>query len=60
MRSCGNKVVAPGHERLKVKPTGKIMDGDWAEVLTFENGKLAKFKSFDDTAKAVAAFSPAP
>ena len=36
------------------------MDGDWAEVLTFENGKLAKFKSFDDTAKAVAAFSPAP
>ena len=56
----GNKVVVLGHEKLKVKATGKVMDGDWAQVLTFENGKLVKFQSFDDTAEAAAAFSPTP
>ena len=56
----GDKVVVLGHETLKVKATGKIIDGDLAQVLTFQNGKLTRFQSFDDTAEAAAAFSPAP
>ena len=58
--ATGNEVVVLGHETLKVKATGKVMDGDFAQVLTFENGRLVRFQSFDDTAAAVAAFSPAP
>lgn len=56
--ASGNKVVVLGHETLKVKATGKLIDGDLAQVLTFQNGKLVRFQSFDDTAEAAAAFSP--
>lgn len=55
----GDTVVVLGRESLKVKATGKIFSGDWAQALTFRDGKLVRFQSFDDTAAAVDAFTTA-
>lgn len=52
----GDKVIVLGTESLKVKATGKVATEEWAQVLTFRDGKLIHFRSYDDTAGAEAAY----
>ena len=49
----GDKVVVIGHEKYKVKATGKSISGDWCHVFTVRNGKIVAFQEFIDTAEFV-------
>ena len=46
----GDKVVALGHERQRVKPSGLSVENDWAMVFTLRDGKIARYRNYVDTA----------
>ena len=52
----GNTVVVVGYERNLIKPTGRTFEQEWAHVYTLRDGKIAKFRAFEDTAAYVGAF----
>jgi uncharacterized protein len=45
----GDKVVVPGHARLRIKPTGKTCETDFLHFFTARGGKLASWRDFFDT-----------
>src|SRR5215210_2426630 len=45
-----------GFERNLIKPTGRTFEQEWAHVYTLRDGKVAKFRAFEDTAAHVVAF----
>ena len=51
----GDKVVAIGDLQRRVKATGNIINSPWIHVFTLHQGKIAEFRSFYDTAVAIAA-----
>jgi uncharacterized protein len=51
----GEKVVALGSYRWRVKSTDREYGGDWAHVFTIRNGRVAAFHEFMDTAAAATA-----
>ena len=51
------QVVVLGHEVLKVKTTGKVVDNEWALVFTVYRDRITKFRSYEDTAALVTAFT---
>ena len=53
----GDKVVALGTYRWRVKKTGREYGGDWAHVFTVRDGKIAAFHEYMDSAAAVAAYA---
>ncbi|MDP9367401.1 MAG: nuclear transport factor 2 family protein [Chloroflexota bacterium] len=53
----GNTVVVLGHERSLVKPTGRTFEQEWAHIYTLRDGKIARFRAFEDTATLAGAFS---
>jgi uncharacterized protein len=53
----GDKVVALGTYRWRVKTTGREYGGDWAHVFTVRGGKIAGFHEFMDSAAARAAYA---
>ena len=53
----GDRVVALGRERGRVKGTGKTFDNEWALVFTFGGGKVAGFQCYENTAAIAEAFS---
>lgn len=56
MIAAGDKVVSLGHERVKVKATGRVVESAWAHVFTVENGKIVRLREYYDTATMAAAF----
>lgn len=48
----GEKVIALGEYRWRVKKTGKAFRSDFAHVFTIRDGKIAGFHEFYDTAMA--------
>ena len=52
----GDKVVALGQYRWRVKRNGREYGGDWAHVFTVRDGKIAGFHEYMDTAAAADAF----
>ena len=56
--SDGDKVTVTGHLRLTARATGRVIESDFAHVITVRDGKWLRFRDFMDTASAVAAFSP--
>ena len=52
----GDTVVVVGYERNLIKPTGRTFEQEWAHVYTLRDGKIAKFRAFEDTAAYVGAF----
>ncbi len=52
----GDTVVVVGYERSLIKPTGRTLEQEWAHVYTLRDGKIAKFRAFEDTAALVVAF----
>jgi ketosteroid isomerase-like protein len=55
----GDKVVAQGHYRWRVKATGREFQADWAHVFTIQGGKVIGFQEYIDTAAVVAAYQQA-
>ena len=55
--SAGDKVVAILKERWRAKPTGRTCEQEYAIVFTLRGGKVASFRSYDDTAAEAAAFA---
>jgi uncharacterized protein len=53
----GDTVVALGHERSLVKPTGRKFEQEWAHAYTLRDGKIATGLFIEDTAAQVEAFS---
>jgi ketosteroid isomerase-like protein len=53
----GDRVVALGSERGRVKATGKTFDNDWALVFTIRDGKVTNFHCYDNTGAVAEAFS---
>jgi ketosteroid isomerase-like protein len=51
----GDKVVVLGHERQRVKATGRVVETEWAMVFTLRAGKIARFQDYVDTHEVVAA-----
>ena len=49
--ASGDRVFVEGHERSTVNATGKTVDSEWLHVFTFEDGNLAGFREFYDTAQ---------
>jgi uncharacterized protein len=52
----GDRVVVLGHERCRIKSTGRNYDNQWAMVFTLREGKVAGFRAYHDTAAIAAAF----
>lgn len=52
----GDRVVALGHERGRVRSTGKVFDNAWALVFTIREGKVAGFRCYENTAAIAEAF----
>lgn len=52
----GATVAVLGYERSIIKPTGRTLEQEWAHVYTLRDGKIAKFRAFEDTAALVVAF----
>lgn len=52
----GDKVVALGTYRWRVKKNGREYGGDWAHVFTVREGKIEGFHEYMDSAAARAAF----
>ena len=50
----GDKVVALGHERQRVKATGQVAEADWAMVFTLREGQVARYRSYEDTSASAA------
>jgi len=51
-----DKVVVLGHEVLKVKTTGKVVDNEWVMVFTVGKDNITTFRSYEDSAALVVAF----
>jgi ketosteroid isomerase-like protein len=52
----GDKVVVTGGERGRVRATGKSFEIEWALVFTLRDGKITRFRSYEDTAAVAEAF----
>jgi ketosteroid isomerase-like protein len=53
----GDKVVALGSYRWRVRKNGREYDADWAHVFTVRDGKITAFHEYMDSAAASAAFA---
>jgi uncharacterized protein len=49
-------VVALGHERMRVKTTGRTYETEWAHVFTLRDGKVVEFREYADSAAVAEAF----
>ena len=54
----GDTVVVVGFERSLSRATGRTIEQEWAHVNTLRNGKIAKFRAFEDTGAYVGALEP--
>jgi ketosteroid isomerase-like protein len=55
----GDTVVVVGEERWRATATGKRAVNPWVLVLTTRDGKIARFRAYEDTAASRDAFEPA-
>ena len=53
----GDKVVALGSYRWRVKKNGREYGGDFAHAFTVRDGKIAGFHEYMDSAAATAAYA---
>ena len=52
MISEGNTVVVLGSEKQQLKKNGQILEQDWVQIYTVENGLITKMEEFANTAYA--------
>jgi len=51
-----DKVVVEGHNRGKIKSTGKSYEHDWVMVFTLRDGQIVNHRHYYDTADVTIAF----
>jgi hypothetical protein len=56
VRAFADNVLVLGHEKVKVRATGKVFETDWAHLFTLSQGKIVRLRGFYDTATMAAAF----
>ena len=54
--ASGDRVVALGRYRGRVRATGRTDDVEWAHVFTVRNGKIVSHRQYSDTAAAAEAY----
>jgi ketosteroid isomerase-like protein len=54
--AAGKNVVVLGHERCRVRATGKVVDVSWAHVWTLRDGLISRHLEYSDTAAWEAGF----
>lgn len=53
----GGDVVVLGHERHRVRATGRIFEGEWVHVFRVRDGEVVRFREYLDTAALQAALA---
>jgi uncharacterized protein len=46
----GDQVVVLGHERCRIRATGRIVEAKWVQVFTLRDGKISRYREYSDTA----------
>lgn len=54
--ASGDKVAVVGFERGRVRSTREAFDNDWVLLFTVREGKIARFRSYEDTHALARAF----
>ncbi len=54
--ACDRHIVALGHERIRVRATGRVGEYDWAQVFTVGQGQIQRLVEYGDTAAMAAAW----
>lgn len=54
--TLGEHVLALGHERVRVRATGREFETDWAHLFTVRQGQIVRLREFYDTAVMARAF----
>ena len=49
-------VVVLGHERMRVKTTGRVYETEWAHVYTLRQGRVERFREYANSAAVAEAF----
>jgi ketosteroid isomerase-like protein len=52
-----DKVVVLGHERMLARATGRIVEASWAQVWTFRDGVVIRYREYTDSAAWEAAYA---
>jgi ketosteroid isomerase-like protein len=53
----GDQVVVLGHERMRARSTDRIIEANWAQVWTFRDGKVIRYREYTDSAAWEAAYA---
>jgi uncharacterized protein len=51
-----DSVVVLGHERSKMRKTGRSFEGNWAHVYTYRDGLIRRFREYHHTSALDAAY----
>ena len=54
--AADDRVCVLGHYAWKIRKTGRAVASDWVHIFTVRNGKIVKFKEFNDTAQFAEAY----
>ena len=55
--ASGDKVFVEGNSRMSLKAGGSEVDTDWVHVFTIRDGKVARFREYNDTAQLAEAYA---
>ncbi len=58
--AAGDSIAVVGHMKCRAKPTGRTYESDFVHLVTFKDGKIARFQEFFDTYIAGEAFRSVP
>jgi len=53
----GDKVAVVGFERARLRSTGRTFDNPWVLLFTLRDGKVTRFRSYEDTHATAQAFA---
>ena len=45
-----DSVVVLGHERCRVKATGRLVEAKWVQIFTLRDGRISRYRENSDTA----------
>jgi|SRR5271165_382462 len=54
--AAGDNVVVLGHERMRARATGRVVEAKWAQVWTLRDGLVSRYREYTDTAAWEAGF----
>ncbi|MCW2286140.1 ketosteroid isomerase-like protein [Rhodoblastus acidophilus] len=54
--SGSDSVTVLGHTTARMKPSGGLVEHEWAHIFKIENGKVVEFRDFTDTHAVVQAY----